>query len=97
MNSVMGIIPAAGTGLRMRSVEEKPYIAIGGRSILTHTLAVFEACPTVEGYVVVVEPSRVASCREHLAGPGGALSEAGRCGRRRKHAPGVGLPRPDGS
>lgn len=72
MNSVMGIIPAAGTGLRMRSVEEKPYIAIGGRSILSHTLAVFEACPAVDGYVLVVEPSRVASCRAHLAGTGGA-------------------------
>lgn len=72
MNSVMGIIPAAGTGLRMRSVEEKPYIAIGGRSILAHTLAVFEACPAVDGYVLVVEPSRVAACREELAGPGGA-------------------------
>lgn len=72
MNSVMGIIPAAGTGLRMRSVEEKPYIEIGGRSILAHTLAVFETCPAVDGYVVVVEPSRVASCREHLAGPDGA-------------------------
>lgn len=71
MNSVMGIIPAAGTGLRMRSAEKKPYIEIGGRSILSHTLAVFEACPAVDGYVVVVEPSRVASCREHLAGPGG--------------------------
>ena len=69
MHSVMGIIPAAGLGLRMRSDEEKPFIAIGGRSILAHTLSVFEACPAVEGYVLVVEPSRVASCRALLAGP----------------------------
>lgn len=71
MHSVMGIIPAAGLGLRMRSDEEKPFIAIGGRSILAHTLSVFEACPAVEGYVLVVEPSRVASFRALLAGPGG--------------------------
>ena len=91
MHSVMGIIPAAGLGLRMRSDEEKPFITIGGRSILAHTLSVFEACPAVEGYVLVVEPSRVASCRALLAGPsrlagsgvpdgqggpGGALSDA---------------------
>lgn len=72
MNSVMGIIPAAGLGQRMRSVQEKPYIAIGGRSILAHTLAVFEACPVVDGYVLVVEPSRQTSCRAHLAEAGGS-------------------------
>lgn len=71
MHSVMGIIPAAGLGLRMRSDEEKPFITIGGRSILAHTLSVFEACPAVEGYVLVVEPSRVASCRALLGAPGG--------------------------
>ena len=76
MKSVMGIIPAAGLGLRMRSDEEKPYIMIGGRSILVHTLSVFEACDAVEGYVLVVEPSRVASCQEHLAGPDGSSSDA---------------------
>ena len=63
----MGIIPAAGHGLRMRSDTEKPYITIGGRSILAHTLSVFEACTAVDGYVLVVEPSRVASCRAHLS------------------------------
>ena len=76
MHSVMGIIPAAGLGLRMRSDEEKPFITIGGRSILAHTLSVFEACPAVEGYVLVVEPSRVASCRALLGGPS-RLAEPG--------------------
>ncbi len=66
----MAIIPAAGQGLRMRSDTEKPYITIGGRSILAHTLSVFEASAAVDGYVVVVEPSRVASCRTHLSQPG---------------------------
>ncbi len=76
VTSVMGIIPAAGLGLRMGLEKEKPYIMIGGRSILAHTLSVLEACTAVDGYVVVVEPSRVASCREHLAGPDGAGSDA---------------------
>ncbi len=69
MNSAMGIIPAAGLGQRMRSDEEKPYITIGGRSILAHTLSVFEACQAVEGYVLVVEPSRVQFCKAQLTGP----------------------------
>ncbi len=73
MNPVMGIIPAAGHGQRMRSDTEKPYITIGGRSILAHTLAVFEACPAVDGYVLVVEPSRVQSCTEHLSESGDAF------------------------
>lgn len=67
MKPVMAIIPAAGLGLRMRSDTEKPYIAIGGRSILAHTLSAFEACPAVDGYVLVVEPNRVRSCGEMLA------------------------------
>ena len=72
MKPVMAIIPAAGHGLRMRSDTEKPYITIGCRSILAHTLSVFEACPAVDGYVLVVEPARVTSCSEHLAEAGGA-------------------------
>ena len=71
VKSVMGIIPAAGLGMRMRSDEEKPYIMIGGRSILAHTLSVFEACQAVEGYVLVVEPSRVPFCKAQLTGPSG--------------------------
>ena len=68
----MAIIPAAGHGLRMRSDTEKPYITVGGRSILAHTLSAFEACSAVDGYVVVVEPNRVQSCGEMLAEKGGA-------------------------
>ncbi len=71
MNSAMGIIPAAGLGQRMRLDEEKPFITIGGRSILVHTLSAFEACQAVEGYVVVVEPSRVQFCKDQLTGPSG--------------------------
>ena len=67
MKSVMAIIPAAGHGLRMRSETDKPYITIGGRTILAHTLAVFEACKAVDGYVLVVESDRVHSCREQLS------------------------------
>ncbi len=69
MKPVMAIIPAAGLGRRMQSDTEKPYMTIGGRSILAHTLSVFEACPAIDGYVLVVEPSRVASCRAMRSEP----------------------------
>ena len=77
MNSAMGIIPAAGLGQRMRSDEEKPYITIGGRSILAHTLSVFEACQAVQGYVLVVEPSRVQFCKAQLTGPSEPSGQGG--------------------
>ncbi len=84
MKSAMGIIPAAGLGQRMRSDEEKPYITIGGRSILAHTLSAFEACQAVEGYVLVVEPSRVQFCKAQLTGPFGPSEPSG---------PGVAYPK----
>ena len=67
MKSVMAIIPGAGHGLRMQSATDKPYITIGDRTILAHTLDVFEACKAVDGYVLVVEPTRVQFWREQLS------------------------------
>lgn len=68
MKSVMGIILAAGHGLRMGSYTKKPYVTIGGRTILAHTLDVFEGCQAVKEYVVVVEPSEMQACRKLLLG-----------------------------
>ena len=51
----------------MQSATDKPYITIGGRTILAHTLDVFEACKAVDGYVLVVEPTRVQFWREQLS------------------------------
>lgn len=73
LKSVMGIIPAAGQGLRMGSYTKKPYLKIGGRTILAHTLDVFEGCLALKGYVVVVEPSEMQSCRELMSGKGSEL------------------------
>jgi 2-C-methyl-D-erythritol 4-phosphate cytidylyltransferase / 2-C-methyl-D-erythritol 2,4-cyclodiphosphate synthase len=47
------IVPAAGSGSRMKSELPKPYLEIGGRAILWHTLAVFCRVPSVSQVVVV--------------------------------------------
>jgi len=66
MGSVMALIPAAGKGLRMESDIEKPYLQIGDRPMLAHTLDAFDRCPEVDGYVLVVDPGRQDDCREQV-------------------------------
>jgi 2-C-methyl-D-erythritol 4-phosphate cytidylyltransferase len=66
MGRVMAIIPSAGRGLRMGLAVEKPYILIGDRPLLAHTLDAFERCPEVDGYVLVVEPERLDACRRQV-------------------------------
>ncbi len=63
---VIAIIPSAGQGLRMQTEVEKPYIRIGGRPILAHTLDVLDQCPLVDGYIIVVEPSKLDACRQEI-------------------------------
>ena len=63
---VIAIIPSAGQGLRMQTEVEKPYIRIGGRPILAHTLDVLDQCPLVDGYIIVVEPSKPEVCRHEI-------------------------------
>lgn len=62
----IAIIPAAGQGLRMQTAVEKPYIRIGDRPVLAHTLDVMDQCPLIDGYVLVVEPSKQAACRREI-------------------------------
>ena len=63
---VIAIIPSAGQGLRMQTTVEKPYIRIGGRPVLAHTLDVLDQCPLVDGYIIVVEPSKQAACQQEI-------------------------------
>ena len=63
MGSVIALIPAAGKGLRMGSDIEKPYLEIGGRPMLGHTLDAFDRCREVDGYVLAVDPGRQDDCQ----------------------------------
>lgn len=66
---VAAIIPAAGVGARMKRDIPKPYLLLGGKPILAHTLAVFEATPEVHEVMVVVHPEDLEYCQEQVIGP----------------------------
>ncbi|OUM99237.1 MAG: 2-C-methyl-D-erythritol 2,4-cyclodiphosphate synthase [Paenibacillaceae bacterium ZCTH02-B3] len=50
------VIVAAGSGKRMGARENKVFLPLGGKPILAHALAAFEACAAVESVVVVAAP-----------------------------------------
>jgi 2-C-methyl-D-erythritol 4-phosphate cytidylyltransferase len=66
MGQVAALIPSAGLGLRMKSSVEKPYIQIGDRPVMAHTLEALARCPEIDGCVLVVEPSRLDVCRSEI-------------------------------
>lgn len=66
MSRVIALIPAAGRGLRMQSNIEKPYLTIGGRPLLAHTLDAFDRCPAIDGCLLVVDAQRRADCRTQI-------------------------------
>ena len=64
------IIPAAGYGRRMGNVK-KPYLDLAGKTILAHTLEVFQQCPLVDNIVVVVAAGDEQSCVRDVIMPHG--------------------------
>ena len=57
MNSkprIWAIIPASGTGQRMRSDRPKQYLCFGGKTILEHTLDRLLACQQIYGVILVL-------------------------------------------
>jgi 2-C-methyl-D-erythritol 4-phosphate cytidylyltransferase len=56
------LIPAAGQGRRVGSGTEKQFLRMGTKVLLAHTLARFEATPTIDQIVVIVPPGREAFC-----------------------------------
>lgn len=61
--NVVALIPAAGTGKRMREGRNKQYLEIGGRPILVHTLEVFDRCDAIsEVYLIVPEDDCAFAC-----------------------------------
>ncbi len=51
--SVWVIIPAAGSGERMKSEIPKIFLDVAGRPVIWHTLRAFEACPLIDGMIIV--------------------------------------------
>jgi 2-C-methyl-D-erythritol 4-phosphate cytidylyltransferase len=53
-NSLWIVIPAAGVGSRMNSCVPKQYLKIAGKTILQHTLSVFDNHPRVKAIVIAL-------------------------------------------
>ena len=53
----------------MGAATRKQYLAIGGRPVLGHTLAVFDGCPGIERIVLVAPVDDLELCRRDLLKP----------------------------
>ena len=60
------VIVAAGKGSRMRTVESKQYLELGGRPIVAHTMQLFENIPEVDDIVLVVGQEDLERCRHYV-------------------------------
>lgn len=66
MESKALILPAAGSGSRMDRETPKPYLEVGGRTILEHTLRRFLDLEGLEGVVVAASGDRLQQARAIL-------------------------------
>jgi len=83
------LLPAAGSGQRMRSELPKQYLPLGGRTVLEITLSRFVDLPGLAGVILVTSGEPPASVREalatspvpvHLVGGGATRAESVRNG-----------------
>lgn len=63
---LIAIIPAAGSGRRMKNSRAKQFLEIDGRPLLAFTLQSFQKCAAVGGVVLVVPAPDVDYCRREI-------------------------------
>ena len=66
---ISAVIVAAGKGIRMNHTVRKQYLLLGDRSVLGHTLLVFDACERIAEIVVVIPNDDFDFCKETLMAP----------------------------
>ncbi len=64
------IIPAAGSGSRMKHERNKLFISLSGKPVLWHTLRAFSACEELREVILAVQPEEKQEM-EQLAGSAG--------------------------
>ena len=70
MNSKISVlIPAAGQGKRMGTSIKKPYLMLGDKPILSHTIERFEQNSVIDEIIVIVDASDFTICNEHVIAP----------------------------
>ncbi len=60
------IVPAAGSGRRMKSKTNKQFILLDNKPMLAHTLEVFNDCKYVDEIIVVMKQKDILFCSEHI-------------------------------
>ncbi len=56
---VQAIVPAAGTGTRLKSRQDKPFIFLKGKPLIVHTLSVLEKCSAIESIILVTHARQI--------------------------------------
>lgn len=62
----VALILAAGKGTRMGAAKNKPYLSLGGKPVLCHTLFAFERSPQVDEIVLIVGEDDVDCARSSI-------------------------------
>lgn len=68
--AVLALIPAAGLGRRMGADVSKQFLTLTGRSILAHTLDIFQSSPLVDAIILVVPRAEQSLCRQQVLDKG---------------------------
>jgi len=63
---VTAIVPAAGSGLRMKGNVPKQFLLLNGLPILTYTLKVLELSPKIDEVILVAPESQVSFCQTEI-------------------------------
>ena len=66
---ISAVIVAGGSGSRMKSSVKKQYLALGGRPIVAHALAAFDACSHLDRILLVVPAEDLDHCRTDIVAP----------------------------
>jgi 2-C-methyl-D-erythritol 4-phosphate cytidylyltransferase len=66
---VAAIVPAAGTGERLKERVKKPYVSLLGQPVLAHTLKVLNSITAVSRIIVPVYPGEESFCEEQVVQP----------------------------
>lgn len=61
---VTAIVPSAGVGRRMKGLVEKPYLVLGDRPILVHTLLALARVEVIDEIVVVVSSASLTKVKD---------------------------------
>ncbi len=63
---VTAIVPAAGSGLRMKGKVLKQFFLLDGLPILVHTLKALELAPKIDEVILVVPESQISFCQTEI-------------------------------